>query len=115
MVRALAGTRVLTKSDGIVVDLLAETLAEISRARAVLVSEGPSYSTRTESGSTLWRARPEQSLLADAQRRAMPLLACLGLSPEWRAKVAEVAPPGPGAGKWSGLLPASPRSGKADA
>jgi phage terminase small subunit len=63
-----------------VVALLAQRLEQIEMFQSVLAIEGSTYTTESKNG-TMYRARPEVVLLADAMRHAQSLLSELMLSP----------------------------------
>lgn len=110
IVRALAGLRVLTRSDAMIVELTAAALAEYARHSAALARDGHVYTTTTPTGSAMHRARPEVRLASDAWRRAFNGLGQLGLTPASRSKVSAIAGAGAPADvyrprkRWTGLL-----------
>lgn len=89
---AAEAAAVVTTSDAAVLEVAACALAEMRLASATLREEGATYTTRTPSGSDLYRPHPAQQIRADAQRRLLAALGALGLTPTTRGR-AEVAQP----------------------
>lgn len=94
----------LGESDAPALELLAGALEEYHRLQAWMASEdekglirGPTYATVTESGSVMYRKRPEAELASDAWKRAAAMLAKFGLTAVDRTRV-----------------PAKPKGGAAD-
>lgn len=87
LVPLLERMEVLTPVDGPAVRLLAEAFAEFEEADAVVRGGGLTYETTTESGSVMYRARPEVAIRADAHRRIVALLRAYGLTATDRDKV----------------------------
>ena len=85
--------RIATAADGIALELCASAIAEYHAARAVLARQGATYTTKTPTGSTMVRARPEVAIAADAWRRAAAMLRDFGLSPASRPRVNAVPAP----------------------
>lgn len=82
--------RVMTPADAEALAVLANTLADIDALRHRLVDlGGTAYEIIAKSGDTMRRAHPEYAQLADAERRAVALLAHFGLTPSARAKVSQ--------------------------
>lgn len=80
-----------------VVALLAQRLEQIERFQVVLSIEGDTYTTVSQSGSTMYRVRPEVALLSDALRHVQSLLGELMLSPTAAMKIAQGHKPAAGA------------------
>lgn len=79
---------VLTTADGLAVEGLVESYAELCAARSALDARGSiTYETTTKDGSTMYRPHPEVAMIADADRRFRGWLATCGLSPADRSKV----------------------------
>ena len=87
LVRALGLMRVLKLADAVALELLAQALGEYRLALAVLLRDGQSYACTTSAGATMFRARPEQAIAADAWRRAAHMLEQFGMTPVSRPKV----------------------------
>lgn len=83
---AAESASVLTVADAVVLEVAALALAEMRRAAATLREQGATYSTKTPSGSDMWRPNPAQQIYADAQRRLVSALAQLGLTPTTRGR-----------------------------
>jgi hypothetical protein len=94
--RALAGLRVLGRSDGMIVEMTAWALADHARLSKIVRDLGESYVTNLENGSTLRRQRPEVLLSNQAWQRVVIGLRELGLSPVTRGRVT-MLPPAPAA------------------
>ena len=60
---------------------------EIEIYSAIIAQEGRTYTTTTQTGDTMYRARPEVAMRADAMRRAQTLRAELGLGPASKSRV----------------------------
>lgn len=60
---------------------------EIEIYSAIIAQEGRTYTTTTQTGDTMFRARPEVAMRADAMRRAQQLRSELGLGPASKSKV----------------------------
>jgi P27 family predicted phage terminase small subunit len=78
---------VLTVADESALELMCDAYAEFWEARTVIIAGGATYTTTTESGDTMYRARPEVSMAADAWRRVSAMLSQFGLTPAARTKV----------------------------
>lgn len=60
---------------------------EIEIYSAIITQEGRVYTTTTQTGDTMFRARPEVAMRSDAMRRAQTLRAELGLGPASKSRV----------------------------
>ena len=78
---------VLTEADKARLVLLCEAFADYRRARAVIDSAGPTYSTLTPTGDTMYRPRPEYAQMIDAWKRVAISLSEFGLTPAARSKI----------------------------
>ena len=78
---------VLTEADACALERLAELYAEIVALTGTIQVEGRTYETITETGSRIFRPRPEVAMLADADRRFRSYLVEFGLTPSARTKV----------------------------
>ena len=87
LIRLLRPLRVLTTSDGPIVEATAWALADHARLAADARANGLTYSTTTPTGSVMHRQRPEVMLMVDAWRRGLAGLQALGLSPTQRGKL----------------------------
>jgi P27 family predicted phage terminase small subunit len=83
----LDGMGVLTEADALALARLADLQEEIASLRQTVEREGRVYETTTETGSTIFRPRPEVAMLADADRRFRAYLIEFGLTPAARSKV----------------------------
>jgi len=87
LVRILGPLDVVTRADGVALELTASALVEYETNARVVLDQGSTYEARTEAGATMHRARPEQAIAADAWRRAAVMLQQFGLTPVSRSKV----------------------------
>lgn len=87
VVAVLNPMRVATSADGVALELVAFALAEHEAAAGVILADGATYEARTEGGTIMHRARPEQAIAADAWRRAASMLIQFGLTPASRGKL----------------------------
>lgn len=79
---------VLTVADALALELICDAYSEWYAARqAIIDAGGTTYTTVSENGSTMYRARPEVAIGSDAYRRIVALLAQFGLTPASRTKV----------------------------
>ncbi len=79
---------VLTEMDSFALEGLAESYADLLRARAALPEDGSlTYEVITKAGGTMIRAYPEVAIAADADRRFAMWLSKFGLDPASRSKV----------------------------
>lgn len=83
-----ADVRVLTVADGPMLETACLAYAEMRAASDVIQKHGPTYTTKTATGSRMVRARPEVAIAGDAMRRYTQALGHFGLSPATRGKVA---------------------------
>jgi P27 family predicted phage terminase small subunit len=83
----LFGMKVLTEGDSTALELLVVAYAEWRYAMATVEEEGSVYTTTTESGDKMYRARPEVAIASDAWRRISSMLREFGLTPSARTKV----------------------------
>lgn len=83
----LAAMGVLTDADSAALERVSALYAEILLLGAALATHGHVYETVTETGSTIFRPRPEVAMLADADRRFRAYLVEFGLTPAARSRV----------------------------
>lgn len=79
--------RVMTVADVDVLALLCVAWDDFVRAQKVIEDDGPTYSTITESGSVIWRKRPEVDIASAAWSRVLRGLTEFGLTPSSRGRV----------------------------
>ena len=78
----------LTGADGLALEGLCATYAELVEARLALQDRGAtSYVSETEGGSVMHRPYPEVAMVADLDRRFRGWLMSFGLTPADRSKV----------------------------
>ena len=90
LARVLLDLEVLTPADGLALRLLSDAFDEYLEADHAVRSHGLVYQTETESGSVMYRPRPEVAIRADAQRRLFRIAQSFGLTPADRDKVSRV-------------------------
>lgn len=102
-----------TEVDGYAVDQAVRCLVEIDRLDSVLNEHGQVYSTFTENGSEMFRARPEVAMLEQAWRRLQSALRDLGLTPATRTRVRQAPSKeqAPKADTFEGVLDRKERGG----
>lgn len=89
----LDGMGVLTRADGLVLEALCETYAELQAAREALRARGgeTTYeSINVKTGSSMWKTYPEVGQIKDLDRRFAMWLAKVGLTPADRSRVSAV-------------------------
>lgn len=100
----LLDMRVLTLADGLALEGLCETYADLRRARSSLDSrDGLWYEVATKQGGTMYRAYPEVAMVADADRRLASWLTKFGLSPADLSRVHAAADPDKEKAGWDKL------------
>lgn len=72
---------------GDVIAAYAASQEEVEVYTAIIAEEGRTYTTTTQMGDTMYRARPEVAMRSDAMRRAQQLRSELGLGPASKSKV----------------------------
>lgn len=83
---ALDRMGVLTRADGVALELFCEAYADWLTARETVQEEGATYEGQTQFG-TIIRAHPAVAQRADAHRRLESMLREFGLTPASRSKV----------------------------
>jgi len=83
---------VITEADGLVLEGLCETYAELVAARAALKARGgaTTYESVTKDGGTMYRPYPEVTQIADADRRFAMWLTKVGMTPADRSKISSL-------------------------
>jgi phage terminase small subunit len=82
---------VLTEADGLALESLCEAYSDLRSARAALAAaQEITYATVNSAGNLMHRGRPENALIADADRRVRMWLSAFGLTPSDRARVSAV-------------------------
>ena len=82
---------VITRADGPALERLCLTYIETVTLTKFLEQNGRSYEMIAQSGTVMHRARPENNMLSDADRRLHSYLSDFGLTPSARARVQVVA------------------------
>lgn len=83
----LHGMGIASPDDRHALAMLASRLEEIELMTAVIEDGGRTYTSESESGAKMIRARPEVGMRNEAMRHAQSLLAEFGLTPSARSKV----------------------------
>lgn len=78
---------IASSADMQVIALCASRLEEVEITTALVEDNGRTFETVNESGSTMYRSRPEVAQRNEAMRHAQSLLSELGLTPAARSKV----------------------------
>jgi P27 family predicted phage terminase small subunit len=86
----LHARRVLTKSDGVALQLLCESYADWKRLRMEVSDEGETYRTHTPAGDEMIRPNPKVTLRDNAERYLRSSLVDFGLNPAARSKISAV-------------------------
>lgn len=85
--RSLDSMGILSPQWADVIAAYASCQEEIEIYSAIIAQEGRTYTTTTQTGDTMYRARPEVAMRADAMRRAQQLRSEIGLGPASKSKV----------------------------
>ena len=83
----LNGMGIASPDDKHALALLASRLEEVELMTAAIEDGGRTYTSESESGAKMVRARPEVAMRNEAMRHAQSLLAEFGLTPSARSKV----------------------------
>ena len=86
-IAATCARGVLTASDGLVLELAAQTLHEYRELCSLVGRHGFYYRHKATSGATLVRGFPAVGMRADAGRRLHALFGALGLDPSARTRL----------------------------
>lgn len=82
--------KVITEADKTALTLLSDAYSEYRCARDVILKEGMTYKTTTQTGDTMIRTRPEVNIAQDAWNRCWRMLKEFGLTPSARTRVQTV-------------------------
>ncbi|MGB3042463.1 MAG: P27 family phage terminase small subunit [Xanthobacteraceae bacterium] len=85
--RAMESMGTLAVEWGDVIGAYAASQEEVEVYTAIIAEEGQTYTTTTQMGDTMHRARPEVAMRSDAMRRAQQFRSELGLGPASKSKV----------------------------
>jgi len=89
----LVDMRLISKNDGLALELLADAYDEYRKAREIIDTEGLTHEfTNIKSGVTTIRAHPAVGIANNAWRRVLSMLSEFGLTPAARAKVGTLEP-----------------------
>lgn len=84
----LGPTGILTKVDGLALEMLVEAYADLLTARKAIADFGSEYYTTTNAeGSVMHRAHPAVAIVQDADRRVRSWASEFGMTPSARSKV----------------------------
>lgn len=86
----LVTARIMTKADASALALLCEAYALFRHARMHVRRDGLTYTSETEGGGTMVKARPEVAIMQDSWRQIRLMLVEFGLTPAARSKVSAV-------------------------
>jgi P27 family predicted phage terminase small subunit len=102
--KVLDTARVITKADGIALELLVDAYVEYRTAREVVEREGTTFESFIEVGEgdaatvarAMIRTHPEVMIARDAWRRVKSMLSEFGMTPATRAKISTTDSAGEG-------------------
>lgn len=84
----LAGQGLLTIADMLAFEQLACAAGDVREAQeAITAAGGPTYETRSTTGETVFKPRPEVAMLVEARRRLKGWVSDFGGSPSSRSRV----------------------------
>ncbi|WP_020599866.1 phage terminase small subunit P27 family [Spirosoma panaciterrae] len=82
-----ADMRVLSKTDGRALELLADAYFEYREARQFIIANGSTYESITKDGGKIVRAYPQVNIASDAFKRVRAMLIEFGATPAARSRV----------------------------
>jgi len=83
----LVGLGVVSELDRYALQMFADAWEDYVAARNIIRQHGPTYSTTTPAGDTMFRPRPELSMMQNAWDRLKKMLPEYGLTAASRAKI----------------------------
>ena len=83
----LANLGVVSELDAYALQMFADAWEDYVAARNIIREHGPTYSTTTPAGDTMFRPRPELSMMQNAWDRLKKMLPEYGLTAASRAKI----------------------------
>jgi len=83
----LAGLGVVSELDAYALQMFADAWEDYVAARNIIREHGPTYATTTPAGDTMFRPRPELSMMQNAWDRLKKMLPEYGLTAASRAKI----------------------------
>jgi P27 family predicted phage terminase small subunit len=83
----LVGLGVVSELDRYALQMFSDAWEDYVAAREVIRRDGPTYSTTTPAGDTMFRPRPELSMMQNAWDRLKKMLPEYGLTAASRAKI----------------------------
>jgi P27 family predicted phage terminase small subunit len=83
----LVGLGVVSELDRYALQMFADAWEDYVAAREVIRRDGPTYTTTTPAGDTMFRPRPELSMMQNAWDRLKKMLPEYGLTAASRAKI----------------------------
>jgi P27 family predicted phage terminase small subunit len=84
---------IASSADAHIISHCASRIEEVEITTALVEDNGRTFETTSESGSTMYRSRPEVAQRNEALRHAQSLLSELGLTPSARSKVSAMTKP----------------------
>jgi P27 family predicted phage terminase small subunit len=84
---------IASSADTAIITLCASRLEEVEITTALVEDNGRTFQTVNESGSIMFRSRPEVAQRNEAMRHSQSLLSELGLTPAARSKVSAMTKP----------------------
>ena len=83
----LVGLGVVSELDRYALQMFSDACEDYVAARNIIRQHGPTYSTTTPAGDTMFRPRPELSMMQNAWDRLKKMLPEYGLTAASRAKI----------------------------
>lgn len=79
--------KVITRLDGMALELLIGAYVEWRKHRDVIDQVGETYNVKNMAGETLVKAHPQVAMMSDAWKRLRGMMAEFGMTPSSRSKV----------------------------
>jgi len=87
LVKKLDDLGVVAEVDGMALQMLADAWEDYQVHRNVIKEHGPTYATTTAQGDTMWRPRPEVSMMNASWTKIEKMMVQFGLTASSRAKI----------------------------
>ena len=87
LVKKLDDLGVVAEVDAMALQMLADAWEDYQVHRNVIKEHGPTYATTTAQGDTMWRPRPEVSMMNAAWSKVEKMMVQFGLTASSRAKI----------------------------
>jgi P27 family predicted phage terminase small subunit len=83
----LTNVGVVSEIDTFALQMFADAWEDYVAAREVIRRDGPTYTTTTNTGDTMFRPRPELAMMNNAWDRLKKIIPEFGMTPSSRAKI----------------------------